>query len=200
MAPQAYRVKRKHLFLTWQNLQDHYSDRQTCLEQLVIFLKEQNPTPEFVSAAVEPYPTRAEDFHAHALLSFQESHQHVIETFTFATVYPDYTTISHGIQNLKRICTYFEKDGVFEIGHSFPEVSMDKWKGAFNQRTRSDADRYLQEHFPRDYIKSFTTIQAFLNSHYRADTRPYETPPNLQAFTVPNPIQQWIDTDFNFVN
>lgn len=201
-----YQVKNKSLLLTYANLQEYYPTREACLLSAKTFFsacKTANREPAFVSIAVENYSDRPDDFHVHVLLTWLISLTHTIDHYKWHSIAPNSKRVSSSTKtNLAQITYYFEKDGCFDIGHAAPGAStqQDLWARALTCDTRAEAASFIQTNFPKQYVLNNTSVNAFLNSHYRGTNKAYEPPTDLQPFSnVPQEALDWVRDEFSKV-
>lgn len=201
--PQAFQRKSKNLFLTFQNLQEHFDTREEALEAYkeALALVETSGIPcVSLSLCVEFYPSRPDDFHAHALLSWDSSLTHNLNHFKVLGVYPDSKSVSAGRKSLERIVEYFKKDGVFDLGHSFDATRTDLWREVVSASSRNEAYELIKKSFPDKFVCSYNSVRAFLDGEFRAERTPYTPVAGLGEFILPEPIDEWIQSEFSKVS
>lgn len=195
-----FRVKAYNLFLTWQNLQLVTESRESCAQELRDFLEELEEPPSFITLCVEPYPTNPDNYHAHALITFDTNTvQRRLSLFWFKGVNCHYRRVSVGAENIRKIVEYCSKGSgtvanpegfVGFIGHTILERKA-SYAGALTCGSREEARAFIALNFPRDYVCLYRQIQSFLDAHYRGSTSEYTCPVNQAPFILPEPLSDW---------
>lgn len=202
-----YRFNSKHAYLTYNNV--HLLDIENwtpnsalqVIHSNLSIVKSAGKEPCAVSVCIEKYPSRLLEvplpYHAHVLLTWESNVNHKLEDFYINGIACDREPCGYSEKDLKAIIKYLKKDGLFEIGHTFveKETIADKWRPALQCRTRAEASKYLQEHFPDKFILNYGNVQSFLNAYYSGTNEVYETP-GAYDFALPQSLVDWKETEF----
>lgn len=200
--PRPFQRKAKNLFLTFPNIHTVFVapfDNESACAELEVHLSTLETAglkPTSVSVAVEAYPGEPERFHCHCLLSWDSSLTHNLNLFKFRDIGCHSEPVSRGVDSLKRLVKYLEKDGCFITGHTFEDSAKKlDWTGALSCTTKAEARTWIQTNAPRNYVLSHGQINQFLDRHYAGSNTEFIPNPEW-SFSLPDSLQEWLDTEF----
>lgn len=199
--PQAYQQKSKHLYLTYQDVQDCFTGPITApeyLQEFFLFLKaveSQGCCAQYVTCCFEEYPDRPGAYHAHCLCSFSRSLTHNLRRWTFQGHTAHSQRLTHSKASVKRVLRYIIKDGYFEREHPEEEDERWDWGEALACASKADARALLQQNAPKYYITAYPSVTQFLDGHFASTNAPFIPDPS-HTFVLPDGIRNWIDTEF----
>jgi len=200
--PSNTNFKAKNGFLTHQHLERlEKGDRDEVLGFMVDHFKDNFAEARSVTVGIEDYPTE-EGFHAHSLIEFGGVHTCPRSDFSvksedeLTTINPFFQSVTCSKASLDRTREYCKKDGLFFTNWEEPTDQSQQlaWSQCLEQPGRAEAQAFLQNTFPRNYVTNYNQIQSFLNGHYPPVVVQYVTPPEYE-FTVPEELEEWLVTN-----
>lgn len=199
-------IKRKIFFLTYNNLGRFSEDRQVILDQLKEFFLTFSPTPEAISISVEEY-NETDGLHAHVLLEYPTSTSIKRTDLYWENFVAWDQRVSHSQASLERVRKYCTKDEEYNWSNYEQPADFRKdtgWQEVLACSNRNEAATKLQSLYPKFWICNYSTIQAFLDGHYRGSVSDYIPDESLRTPRVPSTaagvdINEWVEHEFSKV-